>query len=116
MKNHRRGMKIRLGTRTGQKTLEEESKQHPNTKEYSMSKSQFGTFGEPIRHFWSAKRNSKRAKFPPFGLWPNSLRVMIKHTIFDLFAKACVWIHILIISAYFLEFSGLYKWRLDLII
>ena len=34
-----------LGARTGQKTLEEESKRHPNTKERSMSKSQFGTFG-----------------------------------------------------------------------
>ena len=64
---------------------------------------------EPIRHFWSAERYSKRAKFPPFRLWPNGLSVMIKHTIFDLFAKACVRIHILIVSAYFLEFSSLYK-------
>ena len=38
-------MKTRLGARTGQKTLEEESKRHPNTKERSVSKSQFGTFG-----------------------------------------------------------------------
>ena len=30
MKNHRRKMKTRLGTRTGQKTLEEESERHPN--------------------------------------------------------------------------------------
>ena len=44
-KNHRWRMKTRLGARTGQKTLEEESKRHPNTKERSMSKSQFGTFG-----------------------------------------------------------------------
>ena len=35
MKNHRRRMKTRLGTRIGQKTLEEESKRHPNTKVYS---------------------------------------------------------------------------------
>ena len=35
MKNHRRRMKTRLGTRTGQKTLEEESKWHPNTKVHS---------------------------------------------------------------------------------
>ena len=38
-------MKTRLGARTGQKTLEEESKSHPNTEEHSGSKSQFGTFG-----------------------------------------------------------------------
>ena len=45
MKNHRRRMKMRLGTRTGQKTLEEESKRHPNAKEQLESKGQFGTFG-----------------------------------------------------------------------
>ena len=38
-------MKTRLGTRTGQKTLEEEFKRHPNAKECSESKGQFGTFG-----------------------------------------------------------------------
>ena len=32
MKNHRPMMKMRLGTRIGQKTLKDESKQHPNTK------------------------------------------------------------------------------------
>ena len=45
MKNHRRRMKTRLCTRIGQKTLEEESKWHPNTEGRSASKSQFGTFG-----------------------------------------------------------------------
>ena len=35
---------------------------------------------EPIQHF-------KRAEFPPFVLWPNALRVTIRHTIFDIFAK-----------------------------
>ena len=35
MKNRRRRMKMRLGTRTGQKTLEEESKRHPNMKVHS---------------------------------------------------------------------------------
>ena len=40
-------MKTRLGIRTGQKTLEEESKWHPNMKVRSASKSQFGTFGVP---------------------------------------------------------------------
>ena len=38
---------MRLGTRTSQKTLEEESKWHPNMKEHSVLKSQFGTFGVP---------------------------------------------------------------------
>ena len=38
-------MKTHLGTRIGQKTLEEESKGHPNMKECSESKGQFGTFG-----------------------------------------------------------------------
>ena len=40
-------MKTRLGARTGQKTREEKSKRHPNTKERSVSKSQFCTFGVP---------------------------------------------------------------------
>ena len=35
MKNHRRRMKTHLGTRTDQKTLEEESKWHPNMKVHS---------------------------------------------------------------------------------
>ena len=43
-------MKTRLGTRTGQKTLEEESKWHLNMKERSESKGQFGTFGVPNFH------------------------------------------------------------------
>ena len=38
-------MKTRLGTRTGQKTLGEESKWHPNMKKWSESKGQFSTFG-----------------------------------------------------------------------
>ena len=93
---------MRLGARSCQKTLEEESKRHPNTKERSVSKSQFGTFGVLEWH-------SKRAEFPPFGLWPNGLRVTIRHTFFDLFAKGCVQIHILIARAYFLESSRLHK-------
>ena len=47
MKNHRRRMKTHLSTRTGQKTLEEESKQHPNTKECLVPKGQFGTLKGP---------------------------------------------------------------------
>ena len=47
---------------------------------------------EPIRHFWSAERHSKSAEFPCFGFWPNDLRVTIMHTLFNLFAKGCVWI------------------------
>ena len=45
MKIHRQRMKTHLGTRTGQKTLEEEFKRHLNTKECSVPKGQFGTFG-----------------------------------------------------------------------
>ena len=44
----------------------------------------------PIRHFWSVERHSKRAKFSLVRLWPNDLRVMIMHTLLDLFAKGCV--------------------------
>ena len=40
-------MKTSLRTKTGQKTLEEESKWHPNMRKCSKSKGQFGTFGEP---------------------------------------------------------------------
>ena len=47
MKNHRWRMKTCLGTRTGQKTLEEEFKRHLNPKECWESKGQFGTFGVP---------------------------------------------------------------------
>ena len=63
----------------------------------------------PIRHFWSAVQHSKRAEFSIVGLWPNGLRVMIMYTLFDLFAKGCVRIHTLIVHAYFLESSDLYK-------
>ena len=56
----------------------------------------------PIRH-------SKRAEFSFVRLWPNGLRVTIRHTLFNLFAKGCVRIHTIIIRAYFLESSDLYK-------
>ena len=36
---------MHLGTRIGQKTLEEESTRHPNAKEQLESKGQFSTFG-----------------------------------------------------------------------
>ena len=64
---------------------------------------------EPIRHFWSVKRHSKRAEFPLVGFWLNSLRVTIMHTIFNLFTKGCNRIQTLIICTYFLESSDLYK-------
>ena len=38
-------MKMRLGTRIGQKTQERESKWHSNTKGCSEPQGQFGTFG-----------------------------------------------------------------------
>ena len=71
---------------------------------------------EPILHFWSAERHFKRAEFSLFGLWLNDLRVTIRHIFFDLFAKVCIWIHIVIVRAYFLDSSDLYKQRLNLII
>ena len=69
------------------------------------------TFGvqRPIWHFWSAERHSKMAEFSLVGLWPNGLRVMIRHTIFDIFAKGCIWIQTLIIRTYFLEPFNQYK-------
>ena len=63
----------------------------------------------PIRH-------SKRAEFSFVRLQPNGLRVTIRHTLFNLFAKGCVRIHTIIVRAYFLEPSDLYKQRLNLII
>ena len=99
LKKPEQRMKTRLGTRTGQKTLEEESKRHPNAFRVQ----------EPIRHFWSAERHSKRAEFPLCGLWPNGLLVTMRHTLFDLFTKGCVQIQTLIICTYFLESSSLYK-------
>ena len=75
----------------------------------------FGAIG-PIRHFWSAKRHSKRAEFSCDGLWPNGLRVTIRHTLFDLFIKGCVEIQTLIVRTYFLGSSVLYKKRLNFII
>ena len=42
---------------------------------------------EPIWHFWSAERHSKRAEFPPFGLWPNNLQVTIRNTLPNLFTE-----------------------------
>ena len=47
IKNHIQRMKTRLGARTGQKSLEEESKMHPNTEERLVSKSPFGTLKGP---------------------------------------------------------------------
>ena len=56
-------MKTRLGARTSQKTLEEESKRHSNTKEHLVSKSQFGTFGVP-------NDTLKGLNFPLLGFGP----------------------------------------------
>ena len=79
-KNHRLQMKTHLGVGTGSK----------NPKRRVQNAPEHGrTFGvqEPIRHFWSAERHFKRAEFPPFGLWPNALRVTIRHTLLSLFTK-----------------------------
>ena len=58
---------MRLGARSCQKTLKEESKWHPNTKERSVSKSQFGTFGVP-------NGNLKGPNFPLLGFGPTAFR------------------------------------------
>ena len=79
-----------------QERLKKESKTQPNTKVKSSSKS-------TIRHFWSADWHFKSAKLHSFGLWPNSLRVPIRHTLYDFFTKGHVPIHILLVVAYFLS-------------
>ena len=58
---------MRLGARTGKKTLEEESKWHLNTKESSVSKSQFGTFGVPNGTFGVLHGTLKGPNFPLLG-------------------------------------------------
>ena len=58
-------MKTHLGASTGQKNLKEKSKQHPNTKERSMSKSQFGTFGV-------SNGTLKGPNFPLLGFGPTA--------------------------------------------
>ena len=58
-------MNTRLGARTGQKTLEEESKRHSKMKEHLVSKSQFGTFGVP-------NGTLKGPNFPLFGFGPTA--------------------------------------------
>ena len=94
-------MKTRLGARASKKTLEEESKRHPNMKECSVSKGQFATFGVP-------NNSLKGSNFHVlgFGQWPSSDD---KAHPFRSFRKGCIWIHILIVRAYFLESSDLYK-------
>ena len=74
MKNHRRRMKTRLGTKIGQKTLEEESKQHLNTKECSVSKGQFGTFGVPNGTFGVLNGTLKGLNFPLLGFGQMAFR------------------------------------------
>ena len=56
-----------------------------------------------IWHFWSANRHFQSAEWHPFGLWPNSLRMSIRHILFDFFAERCVPIRILLVVAYFLS-------------
>ena len=65
-------MKTCLGARTGQKTLEKESKQHPNMKEHLVSKSQFGTFGVPNNTFGVSNGTLKGLNFPFLGFGPTA--------------------------------------------
>ena len=108
-KNHRQRMKTRLGARTYQKKPRREVQTAPEHEKVFGVQELMQHFWSTKWHIWSAKQHSRRAKFSPFGLWPNDLRVMIRHTLFDLFTKGCIQIHILIIHAYFLESSSLYK-------
>ena len=93
---------MHLGTRTGQKNPRRGVQTAPKHERV------FGAIG-PIRHFWSAEWHSKRAEISCDGLWPNGLQVTIRYTLFNLFAKGCVWIQTLIVRTYILESSGLYK-------
>ena len=77
-----------------QENLKKKSKMHPNTKVRVAPKS-------TIWHFWSADRHFKSAEFHSIGLWPNSLQVPKRHTLFDFFAKGRVPIGILSIVAFF---------------
>ena len=82
--------------RPAEGNLKKESKTHPNTKVRLAPKS-------TIWHFWSVERYFKSAELHSFGLWPNSLRVPIRHTIFAFFTKRHVPIRILPMVAYFLS-------------
>ena len=78
------------------KRLKKESKTYSSTKVRLVSKS-------TIWHFWSAERHFQSAEWHLFGLWPNSLQVLIRHILFDFFAERCVLIRILLIVPYFLS-------------
>ena len=56
-------MKTSLGARTSKKPLKEESIRHPNMKERSVLKRQFGTFGVP-------NGTLKGLNFPLLGFGP----------------------------------------------
>ena len=79
-----------------QGNLKKESKMHPNTEVQSAPKS-------TIRHFWSVEWHFKSAELHSFGLWPNPLQVLIRHTIFYFFAERRIPIRILPMVAYFLS-------------
>ena len=82
-----------------QENLKRESKMHPNTKVRLVFKS-------TNWHFWSANRHFQSAEWPPFGLWPNSLQVPIRHILFDFFVERRVPIRILPVVAYFLSIQA----------
>ena len=60
MKNHKQRMKTHLGIRTGQKTLEGESKWHLNMEECLEPEGQFGTLKGP--------------NFPDVGFGPTTFK------------------------------------------
>ena len=96
-------LKARLSARPGSRKLK---KGVQNVLEHESA---IRHFWSADRHFWSAERHFKSAELHSFGLWPNSLGVPIRHTLFDFFAKRHVPIHILLVVAYFLSIPSLYK-------
>ena len=74
-----------------QENLKKESKTHLNKEVRLAPKS-------TIRHFWSVNRHFQSAELHSFGLWPNSLRLSIRYTIFDFFVERHVPIRTLPLS------------------
>ena len=65
-------MKTHLGTRNSQKTLENESKRHPNAKERLESKGQFNTFGVLNNTFGVLNGTPKGLNFPLLVFGPTA--------------------------------------------
>ena len=69
-----------------QENLKKVSKMHLNSKVGLAPKSAIWYFWSVDRHFWSAERHFQSAEWHTLRLWPNSIRVTIKHILFDFLA------------------------------